>query len=149
MSNNPVYSLFATPATFAPFFLRMALSAVFFYHGSQKAFGWFGGDGWQETMAIWTSPAGVNLPYLVVALLIVVEMAVVPGLFFGFLTRLAGLGVIVIMGGAMFYIHGGTTFDAVEYPLMLMAAAIALVFIGGGHLSVDRSISLNLLPHVG
>ena len=119
----------------------MALSAVFFYHGSQKAFGWVGGDGWQETMALWT--------YLVVALLVVVELAVVAGLFLGFLTRLAGLGVFVIMAGAMFYIHGGTTFEAVEYPLVLMAAAIALVFIGGGHLSIDRAISCNLLPYVG
>ena len=125
----------------------MALSAVFFYHGSQKAFGWFGGDGWQETMALWTS--AVSLPYIVVALLVVLELAVVAGLFLGFLTRLAGLGVFVIMGGAMFYVHGGTTFEAVEYPLVLMAAAIALVFIGGGHLSIDRAISSNLLPYIG
>jgi len=125
----------------------MALSAVFFYHGSQKAFGWFGGDGWHETMALWTS--AVNLPYIVVVLLVVVELAVVAGLFFGFLTRLAGLGVFVIMADAMFYIHGGTTFEAVEYPLVLMAAAIALVFIGGGQLSIDRAISCNLLPYVG
>lgn len=149
MSNNPVYSLFATPATFAPFFLRMALTAVFFYHGSQKAFGWFGGDGWEATMALWTGAAGVHLPYAVVALLIVAELVAAVGLFFGFLTRLAGLCVFVIMAGALFYIHGGTTFDAVEYPLVLMAAGISLFFIGGGHLSIDRAISSNLLPYVG
>lgn len=149
MSNNPVYSLFATPGSFAPFFLRMALAAVFFYHGSQKAFGWFGGDGWQATIELWAQAPGAHLPYVVMSVVIVAEVAAAIGLFLGFLTRLAGLSVFLIMGGALFYIHGGTTFDAVEYPLVLMAAGVALAFIGGGHLSVDRLISSNLLPVVG
>ena len=144
-----MYSLFATRATFAPFFLRMALSAVFFYHGAQKAFGWFGGEGWQGTMALWTSAEGAHLPYAPVSLLIVAELAAAGGLFFGFLTRLAGLAVFLIMAGSLFSMHGGTTFDAVEYPLLVMAAGISLFFIGGGHLSIDRAISSNLLPYVG
>lgn len=127
----------------------MALAAVFFYHGSQKAFGWFGGDGWQATLDLWAQAPGAHLPSVMMSVVIAAEVAAAVGLFLGFLTRLAGLSVFLIMSGALFYIHGGTTFDAVEYPLVLMAAGMALAFIGGGHLSVDRVISSNLLPVVG
>lgn len=147
VANNPVFSLFSTPGTFAPFFLRMALTAVFFYHGAQKAFGWFGGDGWQKTIELWSG--SIHLSAIVVSVVIVVELAVALGLFLGFLTRIFGLCVFILMCGALFYVHGGTTFEAVEYPLVLMAAGIGLTFIGGGYLSVDRAVSSNLLPYVG
>jgi putative oxidoreductase len=140
--------LFATPGSFAPFLLRLALSAVFFYHGAQMAFGWFGGDGWQRTVELWSSVPGVSFSYVVISAVIVAELASAAGLFFGFLTRIAGLGVFLIMGGVV-YVRGGTTFDAVEYPLVLMAAGAALTFVGGGYFSVDRAISANLLPSVG
>ena len=94
VSNNPVYSFFATPGSFAPFFLRLALAVVSFYHGVQKTFGWFGGPGWNSTIALWTSADTYNLPYVLVALLLVVELAVCLALLFGFLTRLAALAVV-------------------------------------------------------
>ncbi len=50
---------------------------------------------------------GISLPYAVVAILIVLELIIALGLFFGFLTRLAGLAVVVLMTGAIIYIHGG------------------------------------------
>jgi putative oxidoreductase len=147
--NNPIYNFFATPGSFAPFFLRLALAAVFFYHGVQKTFGWFGGQGWNSTMALWTSAEGYNLPYVIVAFLLVAELAVCLGLLFGFLTRLAALAVVFIMGAVLIFVHGGTTFEAVEFPLVLLAAGLSLVITGGGHFSLDRAISVNLLPNVG
>lgn len=123
----------------------MALAAVFFYHGAQKAFGWFGGDGWMGTLHLWEP----HLPYVVSSTMIVVELAVAVCLFLGLLTRLAGLCVFIIMAGAMYFISGGTTFEAVEFPLVLMAAGMALAFLGGGHLSLDRALSTQLLPEVG
>jgi len=149
VSSNPVYSFFATPGSLAPFFLRMALAAVFFYHGMQKAFGWFGGDGWNGTIEAWTSAESLGMPYLIVAVMIVSELGIALSLFLGFLTRLGGLGVVVIMLGALFYIHGGSSFEAIEYPVLLLASGLALVFIGGGNFSIDRGISSNLLPVVG
>ena len=149
MSNNPVYSFFATPGSFAPFFLRLALAAVSFYHGVQKTFGWFGGPGWNSTIALWTSPENYNLPYVVVALLLVTELAVCLALLFGFLTRLAALAVVLIMGGILIFVHEGSTFEAVEFPILLIAAGLSLMITGGGHFSVDRAISVNLLPQVG
>ena len=149
VSNNPVYSFFATPGSFAPFFLRLALAAVSFYHGVQKTFGWFGGPGWNNTIAVWTSAENYNLPYVVVALLLVTELAICLALLFGFLTRLAALAVVFIMGGILIFVHGGSTFEAVEFPILLIAAGLSLMITGGGHFSVDRAISVNLLPQVG
>ncbi len=149
VSNNPVYSLFATPGSFAPFFLRLSVAAIFFFHGAQKAFGWFGGGGWHATMESWSSAEGPGLPAAVTVALIVAQLVVPMGLVLGFLTRLAALAVVVIMAGELYYVSGGATFDAVQLPLMILAAGLALLFIGGGHLSVDRGISKNLLPYVG
>lgn len=149
VSNNPVYSLFATPATFAPLFLRLAVATIFFFHGAQKAFGWFGGEGWQASLETWSSPEGPGLPMAVTISLIVAELAIPFALVLGFLTRPAALLVVLIMGGELYYLSGGTTFEAVQLPLMILAAGLGLLFIGGGHLSVDRGISSNLLPYVG
>ena len=149
VSNNPVYSFFATPGSFAPVFLRLALAAVSFYHGVQKTFGWFGGPGWNNTIALWTSAENYNLPYVVVALLLVTELAICLALLFGFLTRLAAFAVVFLMGGILIFVHGGSTFEAVEFPMLLIAAGLSLMITGGGHFSVDRAISVNLLPQVG
>ena len=149
VSNNPVYSFFATPGSFAPFFLRLALAAVSFYHGVQKTFGWFGGPGWNSTIALWTSAENYNLPYVVVALLLVTELAVCLALLFGFLTRLAAFAVVLIVGGILIFVQEGSTFEAVEFPILLIAAGLSLMITGGGHFSVDRAISVNLLPQVG
>ena len=149
MANNPVYSFFATRGSFAPFFLRLTVAAIFFYHAAQKTLGWFGGDGWQKTMALWTSTEGYSLPYLVVAFLLVAEVAVSLGLLFGFLTRLAALAVVLIMAVVLIFVHGGTTFEAVEFPLVLLAAGLSLLITGGVYFSLDRAISVNLLPQVG
>ena len=100
-------------------------------------------------MALWTSAEGYNLPYLVVAFLLVAEVAVSLGLLFGFLTRLAALAVVIIMAVVLIFVHGGTTFEAVEFPLVLLAAGLSLLITGGGYFSLDRAISVNLLPQVG
>ena len=99
--------------------------------------------------ALWTSAENYNLPYVVVALFLVTELAVCLALLFGFLTRLAALAVVFIMGGILIFVHEGSTFEAVEFPILLIAAGLSLMITGGGHFSVDRAISVNLLPQVG
>lgn len=149
MSNNPVFLLFATPGSFAPLFLRLAVATIFFFHGAQKAFGWFGGDGWQHSIEAWSAANGPALPMAVTVTLIVAELAIPIGLVLGFLTRIAAFASVVIMIGELYYISGSPTFDAVQLPLMVLSASLALLFFGGGNLSVDRSIGANLLPYVG
>jgi len=149
VSNNPVYLLFVTPGSLAPLFLRLSVAAIFFFHGAQKAFGWFGGDGWQRSIEAWGAASGPGLPVAVTISLIVAELIIPVSLVFGFLTRIAALAVVVIMVGELYYLSGSPTFDAVQLPMMILAAGLALFSFGGGRLSVDRGISANLLPYVG
>lgn len=149
VSSNPIYSLFATPGNLAPFLLRMALTAIFVYHGGREAFGWFGGEGWHKTVELWTSASGMNLPYLVVVAAIVAQLGVCLSFFFGFFTRLGGLVVVVVTGTTLLSMNAGVGFEAIEFYMLVLVTGLSLTFIGGGSFSVDRAISNNLLPQVG
>lgn len=150
MTNNPVYHFFYTPGNAGPLVLRLAAAGVFFFHGAQKALGWFGGVGWHRTIETWTSATGLGLPAVIAPLVMVAELVICAGLFLGFFTRLAGLGVVLIMSGALFAIGKGSPgLLDLELPLMVWAAGLALFCLGGGAISVDRAISKNLLPVVG
>lgn len=149
MARNPVYSFFASKGSLAPLFLRLALTSIFVFHGCQKAFGWFGGEGWNTTIESMTDPANLGLPYIVAAAVIIVEPLVALSLFFGFLTRLAAFAVVVLMTGALFLVHAGSGFVDIQTPMLVLTSGLALLFFGGGYFSVDRAISLGLLPDVG
>ena len=150
VTNNPVYHFFETPGNAGPLILRMATAGVFFFHGTQKALGWFGGIGWHRTVETWTSATGLGLPAMIAPLVMVAELVICAGLFLGFFTRLAGIGVVIVMSGALFAVSKTSpVFLDLELPLMVWAAGLALFCIGGGALSLDRAISKNLLPIVG
>jgi len=150
VTNNPVFLFFNTPANIGPTLLRLAAAGIFFVHGGQKAFGWFGGGGWTSTLATWTSGDGMGLPTMMVVLAVVGELAVSLALFFGFLTRVAGVGIFVLMAGALAVTARTTpTLAALEFPFLLWVVGISLVFLGGGRFSIDRAISRNVLPAIG
>ncbi|MCK9588470.1 MAG: DoxX family protein [Terrimicrobiaceae bacterium] len=150
MTNNPVFHFFHTPGNTGPLVLRLATAGIFFFHGTQKALGWFGGAGWTGTIETWTSTTGLGLPAVIAPLVMVSELAICAGLFLGFFTRLAGIGAVLIMSGALFVVgKSSPAFPDLEFPLMVWAAGLALFCLGGGALSVDRAISRNLLPVVG
>jgi putative oxidoreductase len=146
VSSNPIYAFFSTPKSFGPFILRMLLASVFVYHGGQKAFGWFGGMGWNGTM---TAFAGMGFSSGTTVFVMLTELLVSIAMLFGFLTRLAAFGVIAVMTGALYFVHAGQGIAACEYPFALLMVAVALVFVGAGRLSLDRAISSQLLPVVG
>jgi len=148
VTNNPVFHFFHTPGNAGPLVLRMATAAVFFFHGTQMALGWFAGAGWHRTIETWTSATGLGCPAVIAPLLMLAELIICASLFLGFFTRLSGIGVVLIMSGVLFAI-GKTTFLDLELPLMVWAAGLALFCIGGGAFSIDRAISKNLLPVVG
>ena len=150
VTNNPVYYFFHTPGNAGPLVLRLATAGVFFFHGTQKALGWFGGAGWSRTIETWTSAGGLGLPAVIAPLVMVSELLICAGLFLGFFTRLAGIGTVLIMSGALFAVgKNSPAFLDMELPLMVWAAGLALFCLGGGAISVDRAISKNLLPVVG
>lgn len=61
-------------------------------------------------------------------------------LILGFLTRYAGIFVLINMLVAIFKVHlhnGLKGPGGYEFPLSLAAIAFAMIFFGGGHISVD------------
>lgn len=149
MSSNPVYAFFATPKSFGPFVLRMLLAAVFVYHGGQKAFGWFDGDGWSPTLLKWSGEGGMGFPVGVTVAVLLIELLAAVAMFFGILTRLAAVGVMIVMTGALHYVHAPQGIASSEFPFSILMVAVALFFLGGGRFSLDRAISGQLLPTIG
>lgn len=131
------------------FVLRLLLGIVFFPHGMQKVFGWFGGPGFSGTMEGFTVKMGI--PVFFAFLAILAESAGSLGLITGFLTRIAAFGIACNMAVAVFMVHFRNGFfmnwygrqqgEGFEYHILVIAIAIALMIKGGGRWSVDRAIS--------
>jgi len=85
--------LVATPASWAITVVRVTLGMIFFAHGSQKVFGWFGGYGLKGTIGYLTS-TGLSLPLAYAVCFF--ELLGGLGLLFGLLTRLAASAVLVV-----------------------------------------------------
>ena len=128
--------------------LRVVLGVVFFAHGAQKMLGWFGGFGFHGTMGFFTH-MGMAAP--VAFLIICTEFFGGLGLIVGLLTRIASLGIAGLMIGAIFMVHlpngffmnwmGKQKGEGIEYHLLVLAMAAALLLRGAGAFSVDRALS--------
>jgi putative oxidoreductase len=128
--------------------LRLVLGVVFFAHGAQKMLGWFGGFGFHATMG---SFAHMGMPAPVALLVICTEFFGGLGLIVGLLTRIAALGIGGLMIGAIFMVHlangffmnwmGNQKGEGVEYHLLVIAMAAALLLRGAGAFSLDRALS--------
>ena len=140
----------ATPAEPAATVARVALAALIFPHGAQHALGWFGGYGFAGTHGWMTKTLG--FPAWAAALAIVTEILAPLGLALGFAGRVAALGVVGIMLGAI-STHASNGFfmnwfgahpagqEGFEYHLVVIALAAVVVLKGSGALSVDRALS--------
>ena len=98
--------LFETSSFWAITVVRVTLGVIFFAHGAQKVFGWFGGYGLKGTTRYFTS---IGLPLVVAYAVCFFELLGGIGLLLGLLTRLAALAVIVVMVGAIakaHWVHG-------------------------------------------
>jgi putative oxidoreductase len=119
---------------FAAFLLRIVLGVCFTLHGLQKVFGLFGGTGleaWIQTYG--TVGIGPDwLGYLVAGGELLGGIALI----LGTLHRAAAFTIAVIMAGAIWTVHGKNGYflknNGFEYPLALLAMAIAVMQIGPG-----------------
>jgi putative oxidoreductase len=129
---------------------RIALAGVIFPHGAQHALGWFGGYGFSGTHAWMTKTLGFPAP--LAALAIATELLAPFALLLGIGGRLAALGVVGIMLGAIsthvpngFFMNWFGALESgregFEYHLLVVALCAVVVVTGSGRFSLDRSLA--------
>ena len=129
--------------------LRLVLGVVFFAHGAQKALGWFGGYGFSATMGFFTQQAHIPAPFAFLA--ICAEFLGGIGLILGFLGRVAAFGIACNMVVAVAMVHrhfglfanwaGNQKGEGIEFHLLAIAIALAILIKGSGAASIDRALS--------
>lgn len=137
--------IIATSSTWITLPIRLALAAVMIAHGAQKVLGSFNGPGFNAFIS-GTTPFGFMRPawlWLAAAALSELVGGIFVGL--GFLTRVGAFFIACTMLTAIAGVHWTNGFFAsnrgYEYPLSLLAMAIALLIAGGGQASIDKSLS--------
>jgi len=142
------HQLFSTSNDFILTIVRLVLGLTFFMHGAQKMLGWFGGFGFHATMGSFEK---MGMPGAVALLIICTEFFGGLGLIVGLLTRIASLGGAGLMIGAIFMVHLQNGFfmnwmgmqkgEGIEFHLLALAMAAALLLRGAGAFSLDRALS--------
>ena len=147
-SRSWLVPLTRTEATVVPFVLRLTLAAVFFPHGAQKLLGWFGGAGFDGSMAMLTGYYG--LPAIVAFAVIMIEFFAPLLLALGAASRLAAVGIVAVMTGAVASDHWANGFfmnwsgtqagEGFEFHLLAIGMAAAVIIAGSGIFSLDRRL---------
>jgi putative oxidoreductase len=142
--------LFTTRAEWSPTIARLSLGLLLFPHGGQHFAGWFGGYGFHGTLGWMTGTLG--FPASAAAVAIVIEFVAPFLLIAGLGSRVAALGLIGLMIGAItthwpngFFMNWFSAMPAgtegYEYHLVVIALAVTVVINGSGKWSVDRRIA--------
>jgi len=141
--------LFGTYPSWSLLIVRVVLGIIFFAHGAQKVFGWFGGPGLQGTIGYFHKALQITPALTVLAAF--TECFGGLAVLVGFLARLAALGLAVNMLVAIAKVHWPNGFflnwsleagkgHGFEMNLALIGMALAVLVGGAGALSVDRLI---------
>jgi len=122
--------------------LRLGLGIIFLAHGAQKVFGLFGGQGLAAAVEMFSTNLGIPAPlgYLAAFTEFFGGLAVLLGV----LSRVAGLGLAIVMVVAAVKVHlpngfflsgPGQSGPGIEYNVALFAMAVALMLTGPGRLA--------------
>jgi putative oxidoreductase len=140
--------LIKTDADGSALVLRVVLGVVMFAHGAQKMLGWFGGSGFGSTLEEFTSQ---GIPYALGVVVVLAEFFGSIGLILGVLSRVAALGIGIIMVVAIFAVHwqhgffmnwfGTQEGEGFEYHLLVLAICIVLLVKGSGAFSIDHAMA--------
>lgn len=132
--------------------MRIILGVVFFAHGCQKLFGWFGGPGLKQTILTMHESLGVPVPLAFLAA--GAEFFGGLGMVVGLLSRLAAAGIAAIMLVAILLVNrryglflnwfGDREGNGYEYHLLAIALAAAILVKGAGAASLDRLLYMSL-----
>ena len=127
--------------------LRLIVGLTVAAHGAQKLFGWFAGPrlsgfgGMLQKMGVWPAPVLALLTGLG-------EFLGGLGIAAGLLTPLAGLAVAGVMAVAIVMVHWSKGFwnraGGLEFPLVILGAALGVSLAGPGAYSLDRLFGIAL-----
>ena len=144
-----IKNLIRTESNYSPFVMRTILGTVLFAHGAQNFLGWFGGQGFTSTMTYLTS--SMELPYIVAALVILLQFFGSLFLITGALTRPVALAVAIMFIGMIVTVHvpfgffmnwfGNQPGEGYEYHLLVLALSSAVLIDGAGIHSVDHMLT--------
>ena len=128
--------------------VRVVLGIVMFAHGAQKMLGWFGGYGCHGTMGFFHEQ--LRIPSALAFLAIMAEFFGSIGLILGLFTRVAALGIAIVMLAAVFMVHlrvgffsnwfGNQKGEGFEYHLLAIALCVVLLARGAGAFSLDHML---------
>lgn len=130
---------------------RLTIGLVLFPHGAQKLLGWWGGHGFTGTIKYFT--ATVHLPYLIGALVILIEFFCPLLLVIGVFTRIAAFAIMIVMAGVIatvqhkyFFMNwfGAQQGEGAEFFLLMIGLCLISFREGGGRFSIDQFISTRL-----
>jgi putative oxidoreductase len=126
--------------------VRIVLGVIFFAHGAQMALGWFGGAGLQSTVR--TFRENLRIPAPLALLSVAAEFLGGLGLIVGLLSRIAALGIAIVMTVALLVVHrkfgffmnwyGEKQGHGIEYHVLVLALALIVIIKGAGAFSLDQ-----------
>jgi len=129
--------------------LRVVVGLVFAFHGYAK----ITRGGKLAGTARWFESIGVRPGHVHARAAAFGEIATGLCLALGFLTSLAGLGLVGLMSVAVWTVHKGNgllvTKDGWEYNLVLATIGVAVAVIGPGEYSLDDALGIDLNGGVG
>lgn len=144
MNNQTIKRILSTDNSLTSLALRIPAGVIFVAHGAQKLFGSFGGYGLEGT-GQWMASIGLEPGYLMALGAGSAEFFGGLALLIGLLTRPAALMLAITMLVAIVAVHlpNGLFMsnNGYEFGLALLGMSIALMFNGGGKLSLDRILS--------
>ena len=121
--------------------VRVVAGVIMAAHGAQKLFGWFGGPGLSGIMT--PQFPGGSVAGLLVA---IGEFFGGLGMLLGFLSRFSALANVVIMLGAIWFVHGKNGFflqdKGFEYNLALIGLFLPTLIAGPGRYAIGRFLPL-------
>jgi putative oxidoreductase len=127
--------------------LRTVVGVLFFGHGAQKLYGWFGGHGLEGTGQFFES-LGLRPGRKHATLAGAAEAGGGALLALGFMTPVASATLIGVMSTAIRTVHlkngPWVTEGGYEYNLALIAIMVALADLGPGEISLDHALGLEV-----
>jgi putative oxidoreductase len=145
--DNALDFLLGTYPSWSRLVVRVALGIVFFAHGAQKVFGWFGGHGLKATIQVFQQY--MKIPPAATVIAAFIECFGGLAILVGVLARPVAVSLIVVMLVAIAKVHWKNGFflatqpgqaNGWEYNFVLIAMALAVLIGGAGALSIDYAL---------